>query len=126
MTKLKEMNYEEEITKLTKLWYEIVGNDHHKDKDCHWYINKVWSYGDKPYYRVEHYGYVLDDISKDFTTSKDAHHFLMEQLLIGITAEYEWNVENQDKTDEYDILPKETIDKAKKTLDSFKRYMEIK
>ena len=48
MAKLQEMNYEEEITKLTELWYEIVGNDHHKDRDCHWYINKVWSYGEKP------------------------------------------------------------------------------
>ena len=50
----------------------------------------------------------------------------METLLVGITAEYEWNVENQNKTYEYDILPKETLDKAKKVLDSFKRYMEIK
>ena len=126
MTELKEINYEEEITKLTELWFNIVGNDHHKDKDCHWYINKVWSYGDKPYYRVEHYGYVLDDIAKDFATSKEAHQFLMKTLIRNINKEYKWNIEHKDESHHYDILPQDTLQDIKKILDSFKRYMEIK
>ena len=126
MNELKEMNYEEEITKLTDIWFDIVGNDHHKDRDCHWYINKVWSYGENPYYRIEHYGYVLDHISKDFKTSREAHINLMNILLDSIKEEYDWNVKNKDNSNEYDLLPQEIMDKIKKVLDSFKRYMEIK
>ena len=33
------------ILKLTKLWYRYVNMNHHKDIDCHWYIQDVWSYG---------------------------------------------------------------------------------
>ena len=52
----------EEITKLTDDWYFLIGKDHHKDRDCHWYIETVWSYGDPPKYIIRHYGYILDEI----------------------------------------------------------------
>jgi len=55
-----------DITNLTKEWYELIGHDHHKDKDCHFYISTKFSYGQKPKYLVEHYGYILEDISKEF------------------------------------------------------------
>lgn len=51
---------EQEITELTAKWYRYVNIDHHKDRDCHWYIQKVWSYGDEPYYEAYHSGYVID------------------------------------------------------------------
>lgn len=54
------MTLEEEITALTAKWYKYVNLDHHKDRDCHWYIQKVWSYGQEPYYEAHHYGYILD------------------------------------------------------------------
>jgi hypothetical protein len=54
------MTLEEEITKLTDIWYEYINQDHHKDRDCHWYIHKTWSYGEEPYYIAYHYGYILD------------------------------------------------------------------
>lgn len=55
------MTLEEEITTLTTKWYKYVNLDHHKDRDCHWYIEKVWSYGDEPYYVAYHNGYIADD-----------------------------------------------------------------
>jgi ABC-type thiamine transport system substrate-binding protein len=55
------MNIEEEIVYLSKLWYRYVGLDHHKDRDCHFYIQKIWSYGDAPYYQAHHYGYVASN-----------------------------------------------------------------
>lgn len=55
------MTLEEEITELTTKWYRYVGLDHHKDRDCHWYIQKVWSYGEEPYYYAYHYGYVAGE-----------------------------------------------------------------
>lgn len=57
------MTLEEEITILTAKWYKYVNLDHHKDRDCHWYIQKIWSYGDEPYYQAFHHGYVANDWS---------------------------------------------------------------
>jgi hypothetical protein len=53
------MTLEEEVTKLTDIWYEYVNTDHHKDRDCHWYIHKIWSYGEEPYYIAYHHGYII-------------------------------------------------------------------
>jgi hypothetical protein len=53
------MTLEEEVTKLTDVWYEYVNKDHHKDRDCHWYIEKIWSYGQEPYYIAYHHGYII-------------------------------------------------------------------
>lgn len=53
---------QEEIVKLSEEWHELIGIDHHKDRDCHWYIESRWSYGEQPEFRVLHYGYVTDDI----------------------------------------------------------------
>ena len=36
------MNIVEEITKLTDEWYFLIGKDHHKDRDCHWYIEALY------------------------------------------------------------------------------------
>lgn len=54
------MTLEEEIIMLTEKWYRYVNLDHHKDRDCHWYITKTYSYGDEAYYEASHSGYILD------------------------------------------------------------------
>ena len=54
------MTLEEEIVLLTSKWYKYVNLDHHKDRDCHWYITKTYSYGEEPYYEASHSGYILD------------------------------------------------------------------
>lgn len=51
-----------EIVKLSEEWYELISGNHHKDKDCHWYIETRWSYGEQPEFRVLHHGYITDDI----------------------------------------------------------------
>jgi hypothetical protein len=53
-----------EITKLTDEWYFLIGKDHHKDRDCHWYIETRWSYGYSPVYTVQHDGYILHDFEE--------------------------------------------------------------
>ena len=68
------------ITNLTNEWYQLIGRDHHKDRDCHFYINTVWSYGQDQKYRVEHYGYVADEIDEDFNTYDQAADFLIKKL----------------------------------------------
>ena len=63
----------DDITKLTDEWYCLIGNDHHKDRDCHWYIETKWSYGNSPVYIVSHYGYIItDEINEPCSTYEDA------------------------------------------------------
>jgi hypothetical protein len=69
-----------QITELTEKWYFLIGKDHHKDKDCHFYINTVWSYGQKQKYRVEHYGYIFRDIEEEFNTYNEAAQFLLKKI----------------------------------------------
>jgi hypothetical protein len=69
-----------QITELTKKWYIEVGKDHHKDRDCHFYINTVWSYGQKQKYRVEHYGYIFRDVEEEFDTYNEAAMFLLKKI----------------------------------------------
>lgn len=68
------------ITQLTEEWYQLIGKDHHKDRDCHFYINTVWSYGQNPIYRVEHYGYLVDEIEQEFHSYDEAINYLEKKL----------------------------------------------
>lgn len=62
-----------EISKLTEEWYNLIGPEHHKDRDCHWHINTTWSYGNSPVYVVEHFGYIINEqIIKTCATYEDA------------------------------------------------------
>ena len=61
-----------EITSLTDEWYRLIGGDHHKDRDCHWYIETKWSYGNPPTYTVQHWGYINDNITTEFNTYEEA------------------------------------------------------
>ena len=44
-------NVIKEITKLTDEWYFLIGKDHCKDRDFHWYVETKWSYVDRGTYR---------------------------------------------------------------------------
>ena len=75
------MTLEEEITELCKQWMDTISGDHHKDRDCHWYIEKVWSYGEDPYYQAYHSGYLLDHwTSPRCGTSEMAATLLRDKL----------------------------------------------
>ena len=79
----------EEITKLTDEWYVLIGPSHHKDRDCHWYVETKWSYGQTPKYFVQHFGYILDDINNEF----DSYH----EALIGLKTILEREVADYKK-----------------------------
>ena len=75
----------EEIIRLTNLWYRYVGMDHHKDRDCHFYIECAYSYGDSPKYYAYHNGYRMDDwktpIRKTFAEAeKDLENKLHNEI----------------------------------------------
>jgi hypothetical protein len=49
-----------EIIRLSNIWYKYVSLDHHKDRDCHFYVECVYSYGKPPKYYAYHNGYVME------------------------------------------------------------------
>ena len=87
----------DEITKLTEEWYSLIGKEHYKEKDCHWYIETKWSYGNYPTYTIHHYGYILDEINENWSTYDMALKRLKEILEQNIKEEKEW----QEKNDEW-------------------------
>lgn len=88
----------QEITKLTEEWYTLIGPDHHKDKDCHWYIETRWSYGNPPKYTVWHHGYILDKIEEDWTTCELALERLKEILTREIEQYIKYNTNEDEET----------------------------
>ena len=97
------MNIEEEIVYLSKLWYRYVCLDHHKDRDCHFYVQKIWSYGDAPYYQAHHYGYVSDNFEgTKCDTLDEAQEELRDFLYLAIHKEYEWLTRVMKKIDSGD------------------------
>ena len=75
------MSLQEEITELTAKWFKYVNLDHHKDRDCHWYITKTYSYGEEPYYEAHHSGYILDHwTSLKCSTEEMASTLLRDKL----------------------------------------------
>ena len=113
------MNKEQYITKLTKVWYELVSLDHHKDKDCHFYINKVWSYGHKPIYIVEHYGYIYKDVNEEFDTYEEAEQCLLDTITHAIKSEEQWAKKVLGETEYYD---EEAQEKAEEVLEIIWKY----
>jgi hypothetical protein len=92
------VNIEEEIVYLSKLWYRYVGLDHHKDRDCHFYVEKRWSYGDEPDYRAYHYGYVASDFEGSrCDTLEEAEEELRDFMYLAIHKEYQWLLDAIDK-----------------------------
>jgi hypothetical protein len=94
--KLIMKNIIEEITKLTDEWYRLIGSDHHKDRDCHWYIETKWSYGYPPKYIVNHFGYILDEIIEECDSYDEALLKLKEILIEKIEEEKKFQKENKE------------------------------
>ena len=79
------MTIEEEITVLTDKWNKYVSLGHHKDRDCHWHIEKRWSYGNKPSYQAFHSGYIIEPWeSSECSTAKEAEIQLRDKLKMEI------------------------------------------
>jgi len=75
------MTLEEQITVLTRKWYTYVSVEHHKDRDCHFWIEKMWSYGNPPKYSAHHHGYIGNHYdTPKFDTEEDAMLWLIAKL----------------------------------------------
>lgn len=77
------------IQMLTELWYILVNQDHHKDRDCHWWIEIVWSYGDQPVFRIRHNGYVHREVQIECASLAAAEQQLVRELMTAFKEEFE-------------------------------------
>jgi hypothetical protein len=97
---------EQEITELTKRWHYYVGQDHHKDRDCHWYIEQRYEYGEKPYFQAFHWAYIGDDLQgSKCATIEEAQEELRDNLVLQIHRQREGmarNLEEVKKLEESD------------------------
>lgn len=86
---------EKELVRLTEIWHRFVSQDHHKDRDCHWYIEKYYSYGEEPYYQARHYGYVADDFEgTKCKTIEEAEEELLNAIKFEIHKAKKWITRN--------------------------------
>ena len=81
------MKTEKKITELTAQYYNLISGDHHKDRDCYWTIETLWSYGRPPVYVVEHKGYLHETERATFDSYEGAMAFLRDELLEAIEIE---------------------------------------
>lgn len=90
----------DKLNVLLDFWYHYVNCDHHKERDCHFYIQKKWSYGSDLEYEVYHDGYMMDIPYKEFETYDEALTYLVESLETEIESVH--RVPKDWESDKYD------------------------
>ena len=97
------MKIEDEITGLTEQWYEMIGGEHHKDRDCHWYVEARWSYGLPQAYVVVHEGNVFERVEEEYDTYAEALEGLKGYLEQAISEEKAERGDDSDGGEEEDL-----------------------
>ena len=85
---------EKTLTELTAEYYDLIGGEHHKDDDCHFYIEKIYSYGKEPYWQFLHYGYcssVENFFQDEGNIEKYQEHFNQKKAFYLSSGEYGLN-----------------------------------
>jgi hypothetical protein len=78
---------EQTIEQLLKLWYSLIGGDHHKDRDCWFFIEREYCTYNEPSWNVRHSGYIRSDYTESFTSFEKAQEGLIEFLIEGCAQE---------------------------------------
>lgn len=81
---------DESLIELTNKWYEYVSGDHHKDRDCHFYIMLDYKYGETPIFEIDHYGYIGGEFHAKAHTLEKAKTILEQRIKRMIEVEREW------------------------------------
>lgn len=110
----------DKIVELTDKWYRYVATDHHKDKDCHWYVECDFAYGEKPTFRAYHYGYIFEGKEMEKRkTYEEAEKDLLVLIRQAILVEKEWVervLKDKKEWDETQIEKAELFNKLFKSL----------
>ena len=94
------MSNHKKIIELNKIWYDLIGGEYHKDRDCHFRISTHYMYGDRVEWEVEHHGYILHDKEAEFDALEDAETYLINDVLKkGILEEVKFYLEHYGDSD---------------------------
>lgn len=96
------MDMDKDIIELTSKWYEYVGTNHHKDRDCHFIVTVDYAYGDKPTFEIDHYGYVGNEFHLTAQSYGEALKKLYTNIQKMIYDESDWVDDVLSRPDEYD------------------------
>ena len=88
----QDVKIESTLQELTGLWMKYVSINHHKDRDCHWYVELDYAYGGEPLYKIYHYGYVFENIDYEnaICGQGDYRSELVKLILRAFSEEKEW------------------------------------
>jgi len=88
---------------LLDMWYRYVSMDHHKERDCHWYVSTDFRYGHETKYTVYHDGYICDEsVYFECSSYKEALAKLKDAVLAAFRSQLEWSRHVIAHPDEYD------------------------
>lgn len=114
---------EAEITRLSNIWMRFVGQDHHKDRDCHWYVEKYYSYGEPPYYKAWHHGYVAKDFEgSKCTTIEEAEQELLDAIKFRIHDAKVWITRN---LEEAKSIPEDSEDYFMNGTEEYEAWLKV-
>jgi hypothetical protein len=99
------------IERLLKLWYELIGGDHHKDRDCWFFIEREYCTYQEPSWNLRHNGYILSDYTQSFDTFEKAQQGLIELLMESCAKEIDSIRKNPDE-----FAPTRNVEYADKKL----------
>ena len=88
----------ERIEELVSFWQGLLV-DHHKDRDCHFYITYDFKYHTGLELTVSHSGYIADDFHITVKDINEAMSVLERQLHRQILDEINRNLEREDSED---------------------------
>jgi hypothetical protein len=84
---------DEQIIRLVSLWYEVICPLHHKDRDCHFHIERTWSYTPtgqySPKWSFSHRGYLRESPDNQYDTIQEAMDSLRDYLVEAIVDQSE-------------------------------------
>ena len=100
------MTISEQITELSDKWYRLISSDHHKDRDCHWYVETAYSYGNPPVYTAYINGYLFSDQGEERKSYGIAELDLLNMIKDAIKdrKEHADYILAQDNYDEFDVI----------------------
>lgn len=81
---------EQHVTNLSSKWMSTIGGEYHKDRDCHWYITRQWSYGEAPVWTAYHHGYLEAFPERKCASYREALTTLISWLEASIDNTSSW------------------------------------
>lgn len=109
------------VKELAGIWCKAISTDHHKTRDCYFYIETKWAYGEDPKFVAVHNGYVARDlVGKERDSFEEAEADLRKFMTEIITNHYNWATTMSHDPDEMEW----SGDIIQHVLDTLKPYFE--